>query len=116
MGLVLETLLTISPRQIHPAMQNTHDVRSGLFGQVENNVRLAFMASDTGRNSVCPATETGVICELFETTLQKIQILSCLRQSVLLDRIGVNAVEIIRRLPGQPIAGHLVADGPRPLA
>jgi len=97
-------------------MQNTHDVRSGLFGQVENNVRLAFMAPDTGRDSVCPATKTGVICELFETTLQAIQILLRLRQPVLLDRIAVNAVEIVRRFPGQTIAGHLSADGPRPLA
>jgi len=97
-------------------MQNTYDVCSRLFGQVEDDVRLAFMASDTGCNSICPATKTGVICELFETTLQEIQILSRLRQPVLLDRIGEDAVEIVGRFAGQLIAGHLFADGPRPLA
>ena len=96
-------------------MQNTHDVCSRLFGQVDD-VRLAFIASDTGCNSVCAATKTGVICELFETTLEEIQIVSRLRQPVLLNRIAVDAVEIVRRFAGQPIAGHLVADGPRPLA
>lgn len=80
-------------------MQNAHDVCSRLVGQVEHDVCLAFMASDTGRNSVCPAAKLGVIRELFETSLQAIQIFFRLRQSVLPDRIGVDAVEIVRRLP-----------------
>lgn len=113
---MVRTLLSISPRQVHPSMQNTHNVCSRLFGQVEDDVRLAFMASNTGGNSVLPATKTGVICELFETTLQEIQILFRLREPVLLDRIAVDGVEIVRRLARQPIAGHLFADEPRPLA
>lgn len=60
-------------------MQNTHDVCSCLFGQVEDDVRLAFMASDTWCNSVCAATKTGVICELFETALEEIQLVFRLR-------------------------------------